>query len=166
MGVKQLLRGPRAVLAKSALAVALAAAQPASSAVPAALEGTRVIATALSFEALWDKLKKAIQANKMGLVAQACASCGAKARGVTIPGNAVVMVFRSDFAVRMLEASVAAGVEAPLRFYLTETADGTATLAFRTPSATFAPYESAKLDAMAQELDAIWESIVRDTLKK
>jgi len=34
------------------------------------------------------------------------------------------------------------------------------------PSATFARYESAKLDAMAQELDAIWESIVRDTLKK
>ena len=166
MGVKQLLRGPRAVLATAALAVSLAAAQPAASAGSAPLEGTRVIETALSFEALWDRLKQAIQANGMGLVAQACASCGAKARGVTIPGNAVVMVFRSDFAVRMLEASVAAGVEAPLRFYLTETAAGTATLAFRMPSATFARYESAKLDAMAQELDAIWESIVRDTLKK
>ena len=54
---------------------------------------------------------------------------------------------------------------APLRFYLTEGADGTATLTYRTPSATFAPYGSADLDAMARELDAIWEKIVSDTLK-
>ena len=59
MGVKQLLRGPRAVLATAALAVALAAAQPAALAGSGPLEGTRVIATALSFEALWDKLKEA-----------------------------------------------------------------------------------------------------------
>ena len=74
------------------------------------------------------------------------------------------MVYRNDFAVRMLAASVAAGIEAPLRFYFTEDAGGTATLTWRTPSAVFAPYESADLDAMARELDAIWEDIVRDTV--
>ncbi len=51
-----------------------------------------------------------------------------------------------------------------MRFYVTEDADGTATLTWRTPSAVFAPYESADLDAMARELDAIWENIVRDTV--
>ena len=165
MGVKLVLRGPRAVLATAALAVSLTAAQPAAAS-PTPLEGTQVIETALSFSALWDRLKQAIKANGMGIVAQACASCGAKGRGVAIPGNAVVMVFRNDFAVRMLEASVAAGIEAPLRFYLAENADRTATLTFRRPSATFAPYESAKLDEIARELDAIWESIVRDALKQ
>ncbi len=41
---------------------------------------------------------------------------------------------------------------------------GLARITWRTPSAVFAPYESADLDAMARELDAIWEDIVRDTV--
>ncbi len=151
------------LLAAATLGVALALAQPVAAAAPG--DGVHTIATAHSFGVLWNKLKAAVKANGMGVVAQACASCGAKGRGVTIPGNAVVMVFRNDHAVRMLAASVAAGIEAPLRFYLTEEADGTATLVYRTPSATFAPYGSAELDAMAQELDMIWEKIVSDTIK-
>jgi uncharacterized protein (DUF302 family) len=59
----------------------------------------------------------------------------------------------------MLEASIPAGIEAPLRFYLTAEADGTGTLSYRTPSAVFAPYGSAALDAMAVELDAIFTAI-------
>jgi uncharacterized protein (DUF302 family) len=66
----------------------------------------------------------------------------------------------------MLEASLEAGIEAPLRFYLTENVDGSSTLVYRKPSAVFAPYKNAKLDEMASELDEIWEKIVRDTLNK
>jgi uncharacterized protein (DUF302 family) len=98
----------------------------------------------------------------MGLVAQASASRGAAARGVKIPGNAVLMVFRNDYAVRMLEASVPAGIEAPLRLYVTENPDGTASITYRLPSAVFAPYGSGELDRMAKELDVIFRSIVRD----
>ncbi len=159
--------GPEATLAASTLVVLLVvAATLATGCAKPVHQDTQVVKTDLSFEALWDSLKEAIKANKMGIVAQACASCANKARGVTIPGNAVVMVYRPDFAVRMLEASVAAGIEAPLRFYLTENPEGTATLTYRKPSAVFAPYKSAKLDEMAKELDAIWEKIVRDTLGK
>ncbi len=43
---------------------------------------------------------------------------------------------------------LAAGIEAPLRFYLTEGADGTATLTVHKPSATLAPYGSADFDAI------------------
>ena len=121
--------------------------------------GTNVIATKQSFEALWANLEKAIKANGMGIVARASASRGAAGRGVKIPGNLVIGVYRNDFAVRMLAASVAAGIEAPLRFYVTEGADGTATLTYRTPSAVFAPYESPELDRMAEGLDAIWQKI-------
>jgi uncharacterized protein (DUF302 family) len=127
---------------------------------------TRTVETTQSFEELVDSLKGAIEANQMGLVTQACASCGAAKRGVTIPGNMVLGVYRNDFAVRMLEASVPAGIEAPIRFYVIETADGGAALTYRMPSAVFAPYGSADLDAMAKELDQIWQRIVDDTVKR
>jgi uncharacterized protein (DUF302 family) len=124
--------------------------------------GTHVIKTGHSYSAMVEKLPKAVAKNKMGVVAKASATLGAKKIGVTIPGNMVVMVFHPKFAVRMLEASVAAGIEAPLRFYITENADGTTTLTYRDPSSVFAPYESAALDKMARELDAIFASIAAD----
>ena len=61
----------------------------------------------------------------------------------------------------MLKAHVPAGIEAPLRFYLTEDADGTATLRYRPPSAVFKAYENTALDDMARELDIIFDKIVR-----
>jgi uncharacterized protein (DUF302 family) len=124
--------------------------------------GTTTLKTKHGFDALVGRVEKAVAANKMGLVAQASASRGAAARGAKIPGNAVLMVFRNDFAVRMLEASVPAGIEAPLRIYITENSDGTASLTYRTPSAVFAPYGSPALDEMAKELDAVFRNIVRD----
>lgn len=113
------------------------------------------------FESLVGRLEHAIAEQKMGLVAQASASRGAAARGVRIPGNVVLMVFRNDYAVRMLKASVAAGIEAPLRLYVTENADGTASITYRPPSAVFAPYGSRELDEMAAELDVVFQNIVR-----
>ncbi|MBI3375384.1 MAG: DUF302 domain-containing protein [Betaproteobacteria bacterium] len=127
-----------------------------------ALPGTHTVTSPYGFDALATRLEKAIEANKMGLVAQASASRGAAARGVKIPGNLVLMVFRNDYAVRMLAASVPAGVEAPLRIYVTEDADGKARVTWRAPSAVFAPYGGAELAAMARELDPIFEKIVRD----
>jgi uncharacterized protein (DUF302 family) len=128
------------------------------------LAGTQVIKTPHAFDALVARLERAISDNRMGLVAQASASRGAAARGVKIPGNAVLMVFRNDFAVRMLAASVPAGIEAPLRLYVTENSDGTASLTYRLPSAVFAPYGSPELDTMAKELDGIFGKIVHDAV--
>jgi uncharacterized protein (DUF302 family) len=126
------------------------------------LPGTVTIKTQLGFDTLVSRVEKAVAANKMGLVAQASASRGAASRGVKIPGNAVLMVFRNDYAVRMLKASVPAGIEAPLRLYVTENSDGTASIIYRLPSAVFAPYGSSELDRMAKELDVIFRNIVRD----
>ena len=128
----------------------------------APLAGTRAAASAYGFDALATRLEKAIEANKMGLVAQASASRAAAGRGVKIPGNLVLMVFRNDYAVRMLAASVPAGVEAPLRLYVTEDTNGKASVTWRAPSAVFAPYRNPELDAMARELDPVFEKIVRD----
>jgi uncharacterized protein (DUF302 family) len=72
--------------------------------------GTKVIKTAFAYNALTGRLIKAIRNNRMGIVARASATMGAKSIGVTIPGNMVIMVFQPDFAVRMLKASVPAGI--------------------------------------------------------
>jgi len=146
--------------------VVLTVAVPAPAATPAPYPGTVVQKTALSFAALVKRLEAAVEKNGMYVVTSASASAGAKGRGLTIPGNMVIGVYRNDFAVRMLEASVPAGIEAPLRFYITENADGTATLTYRKPSAVFAAYGSAKLDAMAAELDTIWAKIAGDAVGK
>lgn len=125
------------------------------------LPGTKVIQTEKRFDDLWADLEKAVEAKEMIVVARASASRGAATRGVSIPGNAVIEVFRNDFAVRMLKESVAAGYEAPLRFYVIEREPGSA-LVYRTPSAVFAPYGGEGLKAMAAELDEIFALIAQD----
>lgn len=128
--------------------------------------GTLTAKSAYTFGETVTRLEQSIEANKMGLVAKASASAGAAGRGVKISGNIVMMVFRNDFAVRMLEASVPAGIEAPIRIYVTEAADGKTSVTYRTPSAVFAPYGNAQVDAMARELDPVFDKIVREATNK
>jgi len=128
------------------------------------LSGMEIIKTKLGYSILVARTEGAIKANGMLLVSKASASDGAAARGIKIPGNAVLMVFRNDYAVRMLEASVPAGIEAPIRLYVTENSDSTATLTYREPSAIFAPYGSPALDAMARELDGVFAKIAADAI--
>ncbi len=143
----------------------LLAATPVGAENPAPYSGTKVIETGTPFAAFVDKLTAAVSANKMGIVAQACADCSAKSIGVAIPGNRVIMVYRPDFAVRMLKASVASGIEAPLRLYVTERPDGSARLTYRLPSHVFGAYQVAALDEMGKELDVIVAKIVADATK-
>lgn len=65
------------------------------------------------------------------------------------------MVFHPRYALRMLEASVAAGIEAPPRLYLSEQVDGTARLTYRLPSQVFGACEVDALDDLGRELDDI-----------
>ncbi len=144
------------------LSLALAALLPVGASAQVADAGTRTVKVSQPFDSVVSRLEKSIEANKMGLVSQASASRGAAGRGIKIRGNVVLMVFRNDYAVRMLAASVPSGFEAPLRIYVTEGADGATSVSWRTPSAVFGPYGSTELDAMARELDSIFEKIVRD----
>ena len=133
-----------------------------SSAIAQAPSDTRVLPTRHSFDQLLGRIERAVEKNGLGVVATASASRGAAARGVKIPGNAVVMVFRNDFAVRLLAASIPAGIEAPLRLYVTENADRTATLSIRMPSAVFAPYRHPEVERLARELDQAIDRIAKD----
>lgn len=150
----------RATLFMLGLAAAVVTSTASAGGIDSPFPGTQTFKSAYAFPETVARLEKSIEANKMGLVARASASAGAAARGVTIPGNAVLMVFRNDYAVRMLASSVPAGIEAPLRIYVTEGADGKANVSYRTPTAVFAPYANAQLDDMAKELDSIFARIV------
>ena len=125
-------------------------------------DGWVIIETQKSYPDLIDAVKTATKANGMGVVTQAGPTKAAAGRGITIPGNRVIGVFNNDFAVRILALSTAAMIEAPIRFYVTENPDGTATLSYKTPSHVFAPYldeGGAALAELAGALDARFAAI-------
>lgn len=130
-----------------------------------AQDGKVTLTSKASFTQVAAALQQVITNEKMGLVCHANAQAGAASRGVKIPGNQVLMVFRPDFAVRMLNASVEAGIEAPIRIYIYENPDGTATITYRKPSSVFSPYKHPDLNAIGAELDPIFERIVAQALR-
>lgn len=135
------------------LATALGAARAADM---APRDGWAVHPTTLDHAALVAATRAAIQGQGLGIVTQAGPTRAAAARGITIPGNLVIGAFNNDYAVRVLGLSTAAMIEAPIRFYVTENADGTATLSYKLPSAVLAPYADEagpELLSIAAELD-------------
>jgi len=131
-------------------------------------EGWSVTQTDKSYSDLIDAVKAAAGANRMGVVTQAGPTGAAASRGITIPGNRVIGLFNNVYAVRVLGLSTAAMIEAPIRMYVTENEDGTATLAYKTPSFVFAPYMAeadADLAVAAGELDAIFAQIAADAAR-
>lgn len=130
-------------------------------------DGWAVQPTQKAYQALIDAVKDAAKANKMGIVTEAGPTEVAKSRGVEIPGNRVIGLFNNVYAVRILNLSTPAMIEAPIRVYVTENADGTATLSYKTPSMVFAPYfddADPDLQAAASELDAIFSAIASDAV--
>ena len=147
-------------LAALAVATLLAAEAVAGSISPR--PGWAVHDTAKTYQKLIADLKAAVKAEGLIVVTQAGPTEAAKKRGIEIPGNRVVGVFNNDFAVRALGLSTAAMIEAPIRFYVTENADGTATLSYKTPSHVWTPYldeGGTGLSNLAAELDARFAAI-------
>lgn len=123
--------------------------------------------TTKDFDALVEAVRAAVEKAPIAIVTQASASDGARGQGITIPGNRIFGLYRNDYARRMLAASVAAGIEAPIRLYVTEDADGTATLSYKTPTSVFAPYFDEggdDLRALATELDGVFETVAETAI--
>jgi uncharacterized protein (DUF302 family) len=126
-----------------------------------AQEGRITATSTAQFARVAEALERAVTEEKMGLVCHANAQRAAVGRGVAIKGNQVLMVFRNDFAVRLLAADPAAGFEAPIRIYVYENTDGTATVSYLPPSVVLAPYRRhPEVQAVAEELDGIFRAIV------
>lgn len=145
------------VVLLAALATIVTGIVPAPS---AGQDGRITVKSTAPFGRVAEALERAVTGEKMAVVCHANAQRGAAGRGVTIKGNQVLMVFRNDFAVRLLAADAAAGFEAPIRIYVYENPDGTATVSYMPPRAVFAPYRHAEVQAIAGELDVIFKAIV------
>lgn len=153
----------RAILCGIALFYGALIAYPSFSAHAGTIGGNAAIVTIPAphdFKTLVSRLEDAVTKNDMLVVAKASASAGAEKRGLKIPGDAVIMVFRNDFAVRMLQADAGAGLEAPMPIHVFEAPNGSVYIAYRRPSAVFGPYHTVALDEMARELDTIFDRIV------
>ncbi|MEM7056677.1 MAG: DUF302 domain-containing protein [Pseudomonadota bacterium] len=123
--------------------------------------------TEMSYEDLIGKMKPAIKSQKMGLVTQAGPTGMAKKRGITIPGSRIFGIFNNKFAVRAINTSISAMIEAPVRMYVTENPDGTATLSYKTPTQVFSPYfdeGGPELEKIAGELDVIFAAIAAEAI--
>ena len=119
----------------------------------------------LSFDAAVDAVRAAAKAAGLGVVTQAGPTKAAAGRGIEIPGNRVIGLYNNDFAVRLLRLSTPAMIEAPMRIYVTEDADGTATVSHVVPSVRLAPYrddsaDRMAFDAIAAELDAAFAVVM------
>lgn len=151
----------RAILTAVAMSVSVCAAN----AEIAQRDGWVVLPSQHTFSGLTGRVPVAAADNGLGVVSRASATIGAKKLlNMDIPGNMVIGLFHPSFAVRMLDASIAAGIEAPIRVYVTENQDGTATLSYKTPSAVFAPYMDEGGDALktlAEELDTIFANLAK-----
>lgn len=152
----------RAILATWLLALILAAPVAADPRWPD--QGWQVRPASLAYDELLEALREAVEAEGMFVVDEAGPTEAAASRGVTLPGNRVVGVFRNDYAVRILRLSVPAMIEAPMRFYVTENDDGSATLSWKTPTHLLVPYvdeAGEELDIIARELDDLFAAIAK-----
>lgn len=129
-----------------------------------AADGKVVLTSPAPFARVAAALEQAIADHQMGLVCRANAQQGAAARGVTIRGNQVFFVFRNDFAVRLIQADPRAAFEAPIRVYLYENPDGSATLAYLKPSTLFGAYAHPEVARVGAELDPLFERIAGQAL--
>jgi uncharacterized protein (DUF302 family) len=122
-----------------------------------------------SYAELVDRVKAEVAAEPgLIVVTEAGPTQAAAARGITIPGNRVIGVYGPDYAVRAIRLSVPAMIEAPIRMYVTEDSDGSATLSYKTPTLVFSPYfeeGGGDLKALATELDGKFAAIAERAVK-
>lgn len=105
------------------------------------------------------KLVAAIAAYPMGLVAHANGQANCASKGLRVPADQVLEVFRPDYAVKVWAADKAAGIDIPLRIHLYE-ADDRTWVAHRPASQVFRPYGNPQLDVLGGELDAIFNQLL------
>jgi len=116
-------------------------------------------AVSLSVDEAVEKLIAAITAYPMGLVAHANGQANCAKKGIAVPADQVLEVFRPDYAVKVWAAEKAAGIDIPLRIHLYE-ADGRTWIAYRPATEVFKPYSNPQLDVLGGELDVIFNHLL------
>jgi len=116
-------------------------------------------AVSFSVDEAAEKLIAAIDAYPLGLVAHANGQGNCAKKGIVVPADQILEVFRPDYAVRVWMAEKSAGIDIPLRIHLYE-ADGRTWVAYRTATETFKSYINPQLDVLGGELDVIFKQLL------
>lgn len=116
-------------------------------------------AVSLSVDDAVQKLLAAVALYPMGLVAHANGQLNCAKKGITVPADQVLEIFRPDYAIKVWAADKTAGIDIPLRIHVYE-ADGQSRVAYRPAVEVFKPYANAQLDTLALELDAIFTQLL------
>jgi uncharacterized protein (DUF302 family) len=116
-------------------------------------------AVSLTVDDAAKKLIAAIAAYPMGLVAHADGQANCAKKGIAVPADQVLEVFRPDYAIKVWAADKTAGIDIPLRIHLYES-DGKTWVAHRPASEVFKPYANPQLDALGVELDVIFNHLL------
>lgn len=116
-------------------------------------------AVSLSVDEAVDKLVAAIAAYPMGLVAHINGQVNCAKKGIAVPSDQILEVFRPDYAVKVWAAEKAAGIDIPLRIHLYESG-GRTWVAHHPASEVFQAYVNPQLDVLGGELDAIFNQLL------
>jgi len=119
----------------------------------------KTITSKLTADQAVERLTAAVAEVNLRVVAHINGQANAAKMGKIVPADQILEIFRPDFAVRVWAACKAAGHDIPLRIHVYEEDDQTR-VACRMPSDTFKPFASAGLDAIAAELDPLFEQIL------
>jgi uncharacterized protein (DUF302 family) len=96
-------------------------------------------------------LMEGIAAAPLALVAHINGQANAAKRGLQVPADQILEVFRPDFAVRVWAADKRAGIDIPLRIHVYD-AGGATVVAHRPPSEIFRAYANPSLDEVVADL--------------
>ena len=113
----------------------------------------------LDADAAAAKLIEAAQAVPMGVLAHLNGQANCAKKGIAVPADQILEIFRPDFAIRVWKAHKPAGIDIPLRIHL-YAAEGGTVVSFRSAEQVFAPYSVPELATIAADIDRIFSSIL------
>jgi len=105
------------------------------------------------------KLTEAAQAVPMGVLAHLNGQANCAKKGIEVPADQILEIFRPDFAIRVWKAHKPAGIDIPLRIHL-YAAEGKTVVSYRTAEEVFTPYAVPELTAIAADIDRVFTGIL------
>jgi uncharacterized protein (DUF302 family) len=122
----------------------------------------KVIKSSKTAEETVAALLGGIEKTNMRLVHHINGQANAKLIGKEVPADQILEIFRPDFAIRVWQAHKPAGIDIPLRIHIYEDDKGDTIVAFREPHEVFARYDCDELNPVADDLSAIFNSILAE----
>ena len=105
-------------------------------------------------------LQRGITEHKLTLIGQFDSRKGVPPTNTAVKGNRVLLVYKTDAAMRLIKANPKAGFDAPMRFHVFENPDGTATVTYVKPSTLLKTYRDPEIRKVADELDLVFTSVM------